>query len=63
MPINPDNTRKIICQCNCFEKTIVSEHLEKENMVFRAMYLYYRSIIRQNIFFLPPEITATTLMN
>ena len=30
----PDNTRKIIFQCNFFGKTLFSEHLEKENMVF-----------------------------
>ena len=32
-----DNTRKIIFQCNFFEKTIFSKYLEKENMVFRAV--------------------------
>ena len=35
--IFPDNTTKIIFQRDFFEKTIFSEHLEKENMVFRAM--------------------------
>ena len=35
--IFPDNTRKIIFQCNFFGKTIFSKHLEKENMVFRAV--------------------------
>ena len=32
-----DNTRKIIFQCDFFGKTIFSEHLEKENMVFSAV--------------------------
>ena len=32
-----DNTRKIIFQRNFFGKTIFSEHLEKENIVFRAV--------------------------
>ena len=36
--IFPDNTRKIIFQRDFFGKTIFSEHLEKENMVFRAVY-------------------------
>ena len=35
--IFPDNTRKIIFQCDFFGKTIFSKHLEKENMVFRAV--------------------------
>ena len=35
--IFPDDTRKIIFQCDFFGKTIFSEHLEKENMVFRAV--------------------------
>ena len=35
--IFPDNTKKIIFQCNFFGKTIFSEHVEKENMVFRAV--------------------------
>ena len=30
----PDNMRKIIFLCNFLGKTIFSEHLEKENMVF-----------------------------
>ena len=33
-----DNTRKIIFQHNFFGKTIFSGRLEKENMVFRAVY-------------------------
>ena len=32
-----DNTRKIILQCDFFGKTMVSKHLEKENIVFRAV--------------------------
>ena len=32
-----DDTRKTIFQCNFFGKSIISEHLEKENMVFRAV--------------------------
>ena len=36
--ISPDNTRKIIFQCDFFGKTIFPEHLEKENMVFRRVY-------------------------
>ena len=32
--IFPDDTRKIIFQCDFFGKIIFSEHLEKENMVF-----------------------------
>ena len=32
--IFPDNTRKIIFQCDFFGKTIFSKYLEKENMVF-----------------------------
>ena len=32
-----DNTRKVIFQCIFFGKVIFSEHLEKENMVFRAV--------------------------
>ena len=32
-----DNTRKIILQCDFFGKTIFSKHLEKENIVFRAV--------------------------
>ena len=35
--IFPDNARKIIVQCNFFRKTIFSEHLEKENIFFRAL--------------------------
>ena len=35
--IFPDNTRKIKFQCNFFWKTIFSEYLEKENVVFRAV--------------------------
>ena len=33
--IFPDDTRKIIFQCVFFRKTIFSENLEKENIVFR----------------------------
>ena len=36
--ISPDNTRKIIFQFDFFGKIIFSNHLEKENMVFRALY-------------------------
>ena len=32
-----DDTRKIIFQCNFFGKNIFSKHLQKENMVFRAV--------------------------
>ena len=35
--IFPHNTKKIIFQYNFFGKAIFSEHLEKENMVFRAV--------------------------
>ena len=35
--IFPDDTRKIIFQCNFFGKTIFSEYLEKENMVFHSI--------------------------
>ena len=35
--IFPDNTRKIIFPCDFFGKSIFSEHLEKENMVFCAV--------------------------
>ena len=35
--IFPDNTRKVKLQRNFFWKTIFSEHLEKENMVFGAV--------------------------
>ena len=35
--IFPDNTRKIILQCDFFGKTTFSEHLEKENTVFRVV--------------------------
>ena len=44
--IFPDNTRKIIFQCDIFEKTIFSENLEIEKMVFRAVYfvLFYSLI-------------------
>ena len=31
------NTRKVIFQCNFFRKTILSEHLEKKNLVFCAV--------------------------
>ena len=34
----PDNTRKTIFHCNVFGKTIFSKDLEKENMVFCAVY-------------------------
>ena len=34
----PDNTRKIIFQWDIFGKTIFSKHLEKENMVFCAVW-------------------------
>ena len=37
--IFPHNTKKIISQCDFFGKTIFSKHLEKENMVFRAVIL------------------------
>ena len=33
----PDHTRKTIFQCDFFGKIIFSKHLEKENMVFRAV--------------------------
>ena len=33
----PNNTRKIIFQCDFFGKTIFSKHLDKENMVFGAV--------------------------
>ena len=36
--IFPDNTRKIIFQRDFFRKTIFSGRLEKENMVFRALF-------------------------
>ena len=39
--IFPDNTRKIIFQRDFFGKTIFSGCLEKENMVFRAVYVRY----------------------
>ena len=44
--IFPDNTRKIIFQCDIFGKTIFSEKLEIEKMVFRAVYfvLFYSLI-------------------
>ena len=32
-----DDTRKIIFQCNFFEKNSFSKHLQKENMVFRVV--------------------------
>ena len=35
--IFPGNTRNIIFQCDFFGKTIFSEHLEKENIVYRAV--------------------------
>ena len=35
--IFPDNTRKIIFQCDIFGKIIFSENLEKENMAFCAV--------------------------
>ena len=38
--IFPDDKRKIIFQSNFFGKTIFSEHLEKENIAFRAVDLY-----------------------
>ena len=38
--IFPDNTRKIIFQCDFFGKTIFSKHLEKENMVIRAVFFF-----------------------
>ena len=34
-----DNTRKIIFQRHFLGRTIFSEHLEKENVVFRAVLL------------------------
>ena len=37
--IFPDNKRKIIFQRHFLGKTILSGHLEKENMVFRVVYL------------------------
>ena len=44
--IFPDGTRSIISQCDSNHipvrwKTIFSEHLEKENMVFRAVYFVF----------------------
>ena len=38
--IFPDDAINIIFRCNFFGKTIFSEHLEKENVVFRAVYIY-----------------------
>ena len=35
--ISPDDTRKVIFQCDFFGKIIFSKHLEKENLVFRPM--------------------------
>ena len=35
--IFPGNTRNIIFQCGFFGKTIFSEHLKKESIVFRAV--------------------------
>ena len=39
--IFPNNTRKIIFQRTFFGKTILSGHLEKENMVFRAVKKFF----------------------
>ena len=36
--IFPDDTRKIVFQCELFGKTIFSEHLENKNMVFRSVW-------------------------
>ena len=42
--IFPDNTRKIIFQCNLFGKTIFSEYLEKEKYGFSCSQMWWRSI-------------------
>ena len=49
--IFPDDTRKIIFECDFFGKIIFSKHLEKENMVFRAVSLwkYYRDKQNNNL--------------
>ena len=47
--IFPNNTRKIIFQRNFFGKTIFSERLEKENMVFRAVILLIPYKLLQNL--------------
>ena len=42
--IFPDNTRKIIFQCDLFGKTMFSKHLEKENIIFRASSLFNSAV-------------------
>ena len=46
--IFPDNTRKIIFQCNFFGKTIFSKHSEKENMVFPPVFVFVAGPLRYN---------------
>ena len=41
--IFPDNTRKIIFQCDFFGKTIFAKHLKKGNIVFCAVYNFLLS--------------------
>ena len=41
--IFPDNTRKVIFQRKVFWKTMFSGRLEKENMVFRAVLIFFAS--------------------
>ena len=40
--IFPDNTRKILFQCNFFGKIIISGIPEKENMVFRTVVIIHK---------------------
>ena len=46
--IFPDNTRKIIFQRNFFGKTIFSERLEKENIIFCAVKIEPQTLLKIN---------------
>ena len=48
--IFPDITKKIVFRCKFLGKTIFSKHLEKENMVFRAVLSTTQTLLKPKSF-------------
>ena len=61
--INLDDIRKVIFQCDFCGKTIFSEYLEKENMVFRAVPIVCKIISFFNISLIFSYILKTSQSN